>query len=377
MWDLVNKYYDNYFNFLQKEIYYELLIYCAKPLNHYYKKSKEFENFTLFFEKIVNDSTFLTTQYESLKFYLENQIEHDILTLKEYSINILYINDEIFPKRLAQTESSPRFVFYKGDLNIYIKSLSIVGTRDFDKSGEVITRYFAKSCVENGFSVVSGNAKGIDQTAQDEVLSNKGKLVIIPGAGLGYFFKYSITKEYKEKSKSILYLSEFPLSFQGNKQSFPIRNRIISALSLGTILTQAPVGSGALYTANYTLEQNKPLFIPPVEMFNEKYEGGLELLKKKDKNTYFTTNINDILEVLKIKQPTNTLNGSNLSNSLNLDAEETVIYNIVSQSYPQPVHYDKIFEQTTFTLSKFNLKIMQMLLKGVLNELPGKIYTIK
>jgi len=79
-------------------------------------------------------------------------------------------------------------------------------------------------------------------------------------------------REYLKKEKQILFLTEFPLFFKGNRQSFPIRNRIIAGLSLSTIMIQAPVKSGALYTANYTLLQNKPLFIPMGEYFNHNFE---------------------------------------------------------------------------------------------------------
>jgi len=361
---MINKIYEESFkSIFSLEEYYEYLIYSSRPLGGYRRDFKKYENYQLFIDDII--TTKIEKYYKALISYID-KIEREIEIIKKYSIDILHIKNRKYPKRLSEIKNPPRFIFFKGDLSFYIKSIAIVGTRKFDNSASIATNYFTKKIVENNLTIVSGNAKGVDRTAQHRALDSGGRVIIITGVGLGFFLKNS-----EITNPNILLLTEFPLFFKGNRQSFPIRNRIIAGISLGTIMIQAPKKSGAIYTANYTLEQNKPLFVPPGELFNSKYEGNFSLLKIDNKNIYLLTDISDILKVFRIT-PTPEIS------TLELDNREEIILDVIKEFYPKAISFDKLYNQCSqMKITMFQLKLFNLLINDIIEELPGKNYIYK
>ncbi|MBN2695244.1 DNA-processing protein DprA [bacterium] len=377
-----------YYPFLEpifptEEIFFEYLLFASKPLSHYSTLLK-----TKTAQEIVENS--LETEdgkyFYSLSHYIEKQLSDDISKIKKESISIKHISQDGYPQRLLELQHPPRFIFYKGDLDLYIKSIAIVGTREIDKIGVEITKFFASEATKNDLKVVSGAAKGVDQTAQQECLTKGGSIIVVLGSGLTPFLSSSLYSTYKKHEKQCLIISEFPLQFTGNKSSFPIRNRIISALSLGTILVQAPQKSGALYTAEYTISLNKPVFIPPVGIFQQGFKGNIELLKRRDPLIYIIDSIEDILEHLQIIKKSNdmiTISDSNIASDSKIEilSEKTptqkILLSIINNSYPSSIHIDNIIKKSGFPIQMVQKELLELILMGDIDELAGHNYTLK
>jgi len=376
------KYIENFKTIFTREEYFEYIVYSAKNMANYKKYMSNYKNYEEFIIDIVDrqqDPYFL-----SIKNYLVQLINKEMEYIEKNNIKILHIDNPFYPKRLKKIKNAPKFIFYKGELSLYIKSIAVVGTRNNDRVGEFLTMNFTKNIVKSGVNIVSGSARGIDSISQKEALRNNGKIVIVAGVGLGAFLETYQGREYLKYGKNVLFLSEFPIFFKGNKQSFPIRNRIIAGLSLGTIMMQAPTKSGALYTANYAILQDKPLFVPMGEYFNSNFNGNIELLKKckYEKNIYLLIDVKNILKILNIKEYDNkSMKSLNFKNLPSLNEEETQILSFIQNIYPDSIHFDNLFtlynQKNNESLMKFQAKIFNLMMNDFIDELAGKRYIYK
>jgi DNA processing protein len=383
MLNYIEKFYENGFKeIFTKNEYYEYLVYTSRNMTNYKKYMLKYKDFEEFVKDIIKQK--IEPYFLGIKDYLEKFINKELEYIKKNDIKILNINNPFYPKRLKEIKNPPSFIFYKGNLSLYIKSVAVVGTRNNDRVGEYLTIGFTREIVTNNINIVSGSARGIDTISQKEAIKNNGSIIIVTGVGLASFLETYQGKEYLKTEDRVLFLTEFPLFFTGNKQSFPIRNRIISGLSLATIMIQAPIKSGALYTANYALLQNKPLFIPMGEYFNNNFEGNLELLKrvKVEENIYLLIDVKYILKVLKI----NNLNENNAKklkfrDFSSINKEEIEVLSYIQNIYPDSIHFDKLFNlynnKNNDLLTKFQSEIFNLMLNDFIDELPGKRYIYK
>ncbi len=383
MLNYIYKKYENAFKeIFTKEEYYEYLIYSAKNMTNYKKYMGKYKTYEEFIIDIINNQ--IPPYFLGLKDYLNQFINKEWEYIKKNNIKILHINNPFYPKRLKKIKNAPKFIFYKGELTLYLKSIAVVGTRNYNRVGEYLTMSFTKEIINNNINIVSGSARGIDTIAQKEALRNGGNIIIVTGVGLGAFLETYQGREYLKKENKVLFLTEFPLFFKGNKQSFPIRNRIIAGLALATIMIQAPIKSGALYTANYTLLQNKPLFIPMGEYFNNNFDGNLEFLKrcKYEENIYLLIDIKTILKILKIENSNkNKYKKLKFRDFSNISKNEIEILSYIQNIYPESVYFDKLFTQYNLknkvSLMKFQSKIFNLMINDFIDELPGKRYIYK
>ncbi len=187
-----------------------------------------------------------------------------------------------YPKRLWQISNPPTVLYAKGktlDIDNEI-SVAIVGTRNASRNGEVSTDRIAYDLAAHGVVIVSGLAKGIDAIASSAALRAEGKTVAVFGCGVDVIYPRDnrlLAKEIEEKGTL---LSEYPPGTRPFKSFFPQRNRIISGLSLGVLVSEAPENSGALITAKHALEQNRDVFAVPSGIFEKTAEGTNNLIKE-------------------------------------------------------------------------------------------------
>jgi len=195
--------------------------------------------------------------------------------MDERGVTLLFIEDEDYPASLKEIGDAPVFLSYKGDLSVLCHPmLSIVGTRNMSAYGRRVVREFVPVFVQSGLTTVSGLALGIDAAVAQETLLAGGRTVAVLGHGLNMLHPPS----NKELSKKIidaggLILSEYPLYQQPNVYTFPARNRIIAGLSRGTLVIEAPMGSGSIITADLALEYNREVFAVPGQIFDEHMNG--------------------------------------------------------------------------------------------------------
>ncbi|NLL63032.1 MAG: DNA-protecting protein DprA [Ruminococcaceae bacterium] len=195
--------------------------------------------------------------------------------------DIVCFDDDLYPYRLLELHNFPLVLYAKGNISFLSAPLplAIVGTRNPIGRSEYAASILSKALSATGFTIVSGGALGIDSKAHIAALSGHGKTIAVLGCGFG--FQYLMENEPLRQAIALdgLLLSEFPPHSRPFKGSFPIRNRIISGLSLGTVVVEAGIKSGSLITAKLAGEQNREVFSVPGINEGLIYAGGAELIR--------------------------------------------------------------------------------------------------
>lgn len=181
------------------------------------------------------------------------------------NIGILTYADELFPSRLRTIKNPPVLLYYKGRLPEFDKEVCIgtVGTRNPTSYGCRCAYEIAFDLASCGAYVVSGMAFGIDSVCHGAALDAGGKTVAVLGCGVDVVYPKENADLYSRLTLNGTIMSEYPPGFKATRYSFPQRNRIISGLSLGTLIVEAQLKSGAMITAQRTKEQNRDLFAVP------------------------------------------------------------------------------------------------------------------
>ncbi|MCA9409952.1 MAG: DNA-processing protein DprA [Candidatus Omnitrophica bacterium] len=184
--------------------------------------------------------------------------------IEKLGISILTLKDSLYPKRLAHIPTPPPLLFYRGRIEEQDNHhFAIVGTRRCDSYGLRQTRTFAAELASAGLIVVSGLALGIDTAAHRGALTAEGKTwAFLPG-GFGKIYPPENLSLAEEIAETGALISERPLDAQPLRTSFPARNRLVSGVSAGVLVVQAPAKSGALITARLAMEQGRDVFALP------------------------------------------------------------------------------------------------------------------
>lgn len=227
------------------------------------------------------------------------RFKEELDLIQKYKIEVLTVFDNRYPVLLKEIVSPPIVLYCQGDLRLLKNNLlSVVGSRKASRYGLVCACEFAKEIIKAGFTVVSGFARGIDTAAHQAALSANGATIAILGSGLLNLYPQENRLLAEEIKKKGLLVSEFPLTMKPFAKNFPRRNRIVSGLSLGVLVVEAAVRSGALITARLACEQNREVFVLPGNINSLLSRGNHKLIKEGAK---LVENIDDILEELNVE----------------------------------------------------------------------------
>ena len=195
--------------------------------------------------------------------------------------SVIAFDDIKYPERLRNIDNPPCVLYVKGDLPDIENSvaISIVGTRSAINESMKNSFDFAYELNKAGVLIISGGAVGIDESAHKGALASGGKTVCVLGNGIDVNYPRENTSLRYNISRNGALVSEYPPGTSPVPRNFPVRNRIISGLSLGTLVVQASRRSGALITANLAIEQNRDVFSIPGNIRSKLYEGTNNLIK--------------------------------------------------------------------------------------------------
>jgi DNA processing protein len=218
-------------------------------------------------------------------------------------------------------------------------------------------------------------ALGIDTAAHQGALAGGGKTVAVLGSGLNIIYPAENRKLFERISAQGAVISEFTLGTKPEAHNFPIRNRIISGMSMGTIVVEASRKSGSLITARLAAEQNREVFAVPGSIHSFKSTGTHNLIKQGAK---LVENAQDVLEELtaftaQAPIPAESLDNQTAARLASLAPDEMELYNILS---PYPQHIDTIVHQTNIGPGKLLSLLLQLELKGMVQQLPGKLFAM-
>lgn len=299
------------------------------------------------------------------------EFEIFIRDTEKKKIKVLSILDEEYPENLRKIFDAPVLMYYKGSLDSADKySLSIVGTRNPTEYGKYTCEKFTEKLSKLGIPVISGFARGIDSIVHNVCLKNNNLTYAVFGCGVEVIYPSENRKLYSELIERGAVISEFPVSSQPEKVNFPKRNRIISGISLGSLIIESGIKGGSLLTAEFAIDQNREVFAVPGYINSKQSEGTNELIKRGQAK--LVTEIEDIIDELEIKLKP-VLKKDFIKREIKLTEElndtEKRIYNAVG--YEQ-VHIDRINETTGLSISDCLVNLLSLEFKGLVRQSPGK-----
>ncbi|OGD63982.1 DNA protecting protein DprA [Candidatus Beckwithbacteria bacterium RBG_13_42_9] len=240
-------------------------------------------------ERIIQDFLFFREQFS---------FEKEKEKLEKHLISFLTLIDESFPALLKEIADPPFLLYIKGTLlDQDGKALAVVGARKITPYGREVTEKFVSWLAIRGFTIISGLARGVDSVAHRVALGNGGRTVAILGSGLDQVYPPEHKALAQEIIKNGALISEYPLGMPALRQNFPPRNRIISGMSLGILVTEGEIKSGTKITSRYAGEQGREVFAVPGPITSPTSAAPSELIKMGAK---LVSSGEDILEELKL-----------------------------------------------------------------------------
>jgi len=304
---------------------------------------------------------------------IPEQVKQDYSIVRKKGYRIVTLTDPDYPYLLLQIYDPPPFLYVHGTLGSSRKNISVVGSRAATSYGMVATRRLCADLAFNGITVVSGMARGIDTAAHTGALSGGGRTIAVFGSGLENIYPLENKELFDKIAQNGAVISEFPLLTKPLAYNFPKRNRIISGISLGTVVVEATKKSGSLITARFAAEHNREVFAVPGNINSPKSSGTHNLIKQGAK---LVENAKDILEeILNITVEPDTEN-YNDDDKLSLEflslssEEKLVLDNLTSYS----VHMDELVRAVPMRPGQLSGILLGLELKGLVSQLPGKFF---
>jgi DNA processing protein len=323
-------------------------------------------NITFEAEKVLNNIEKKTYPEEFLKI---------VKTCKDNKIEITTVFDEDYPLNLRNIYDPPPYLYYRGRLSDKDRySIGIVGTRYPTDYGRYSCLKITSELSALNIPVISGMAMGIDFTAHKKCLEQGNLTYAILGSGANVIYPKSSRFIYDSIIESGgAVLSEFETDAKPDKMNFPRRNRIISGISLGTVIIESGIKGGSLITAEFAIDQNRELFAVPGNINSNRSEGCNELLKKN--YAKLVTNAEDIITEFKYRIPEDYLfhKAEKKIKTPGLNLFEEKILAVLDME--KPVHIDEISNLTGINISDCLVNLLTLEFQGSVIQLPGKNFT--
>jgi DNA processing protein len=302
------------------------------------------------------------------------KVESDLLWLEQPNCHILLNNDEQFPPLLADIHDPPNLLYLQGDISLLSQwQLAIVGSRNPSDTGRQLAYEFAYHLGQGGLCITSGLAMGIDAAAHKGALAAGAKTIAVVGTGLDRVYPAVHRELAHEIAANGLLVSEFPLGTPPKAENFPRRNRIISGLSLGTLVVEAALKSGSLITARMAMEQAREVFAIPGSIHNPLAKGCHKLIREGAK---LVETAMDIVEEL---GPLAQLQLESLSTDLKhreqQEEQEDPEYQLLLEKLGfDPITIDKLIQRSGLTSEEVSSMLLLLELKGQVESLAGGLY---
>lgn len=286
-----------------------------------------------------------------------------------------------YPELLRQIPDPPAYLFVRGNIPP-IPHIAIVGSRAATSYGLNNARRISSDLVSSGSCIVSGLARGIDTAAHKGALDCGGQTVAVLGCGMEHIYPPENRALAEQISHNGAVISEFPYSAPPDAKNFPMRNRIISGISLGTVVVEAADRSGSLITARLAAEQNREVFAIPGNINSYKSSGTHNLLKQGAKLVETTADILEELPPVFVRPADKCgLKANNtepdvknmLKNKIELDFDEMSVIKVLDL---YPAHIDEITRRVSMDPGTLSGILLKLELKGIVYQSPGKLFSI-
>ena len=299
-------------------------------------------------------------------------VEKTVLHCERSGFTIITVLDENYPANLFEIYEKPTVLYCFGEITAGDENaVAVVGARFCNDYGRKVSGKLSYELAESGVTVVSGMARGIDSVAHSAALKAGGRTVAVLGSGLDRIYPPENARLYRKISENGAVISEFPLGTSPDAKNFPRRNRLISGISKGVIIVQASRKSGSLITSNFALEQNREVFAVPGNIGNRLAEGTNDLIKKGAKLIQSTRDVIEELNLYTEKKYGSSQPVHQLPESLS--ENERAVCRLLEKI---DLNLEEIIEETDIEYSELCSILLELELKGILNQLPGKKYQL-
>lgn len=287
---------------------------------------------------------------------------------KRFGVELVPYTSPQYPKRLLDIADHPILLYVKGTLTKQDqRCVAVVGTRAASIYGNEMALRLSRELAQAGFTVVSGLARGVDTSAHRGALEG-GRTIGVLGSGIACIYP----EENKDLARAIsekgAMISEFPMKAPPDRTHFPQRNRIVSGMTLGTILIEAPERSGAMLTMERAISQGRKAFALPGRADQENFKGNHTLIKSKRADLIdcaydVIRHFDELALPLVFTQPARP--------KVLLEKEEE---ELMRQLPAIELSIDEIGRQTGVPIVRLNILLMSLVLKKAVKQYPGKIY---
>ena len=329
-------------------------------------------------------------------------LAQELELIDQHQCHVVTINDDTYPPLLKQIHDPPVLLYVTGDFPLQdTPNIAIVGSRSPTEYGKTTSQQLSYQLAERGITVVSGFARGIDTCVHRGALEAGGRTVAVFGCGLSIIYPETNRALAAEIIESGALISEFPMTMPPRGKNFPRRNRVISGLTLGTLVVEASERSGSLITARHAAEQGREVFAVPGQIFSGVSRGTHSLINQ---GATLINSVDDLLDALpqdytkvlggnsiepthqppSAKQPDKIARSQSIEKrstptsqpkaALNLTPDEQIV---LSAMGADSVHIDEITRVTQLPIGKVSSLLVMLELKGVVQQLPGKQFVKK
>ena len=297
----------------------------------------------------------------------------ELKRISDFGCHVLIQSDENYPASLREIYDPPLVLYVKGELTAKDKNaVAMVGSRSTTHYGIETARKLAYQLAYVGVTVVSGGARGIDTAAHQGALAAKGRTVCVLGTGVNIVFPPENKDLFGRIAENGAVITQFPFNRNGDRQSFAIRNRIIAGMTLGTVVVEADLHSGALITSNFATEYGRQVFAVPGRIDSPRSKGCHDLIKKGAK---LCEGAEDILSEFEYLFP-----GSNRPPSpgetgvlpaMELSANEQKVYDALDE---EERSIDEVIRKSGLPSSAVSVALLSLEMKRAVKQLPGKLF---
>ena len=322
-------------------------------------------------KKIVDnkeiDKLLSTNEYANLAKKSDDRLFRSYLAnLEKDNIKVITNMDAEYPEKLRYLDDAPMLLYCKGDISLLnTDAISIVGTRMPSNYGRYVTEKFAGVLASAGLTVVSGLAYGVDAISHRKALEVNGKTIAVLGGGLNHIYPEANTNLANEIAEKGLLISEYPPFAKPTKYTFPVRNRIIAGLSLGTLITEAGKKSGTIHTKEYALDYGRDVFAVP---------GNINSLKSELPNSLIrSAQAECVLEPEDILIRYNMDSPKLAKRAVEVSMDEEIILKLLKNGEQD---FDELAKNSQLPTNILNSCLTTLEIRGLIKRMPAKTYML-
>jgi len=297
----------------------------------------------------------------------------ELKRIADFGCRVITQEDGEYPTMLREIYDPPVVLYVKGSLTATDKnSVAIVGSRQTTHYGIETARKLAYQLAYTGVTVVSGGARGIDTAAHQGALSAKGRTIAVLGTAINIVFPPENAELFERIAANGAVLSQWPFNRNGDRQSFAIRNRIVAGMTLGTVVVEANMTSGALITANFATEYGRQIFAVPGRIDSPRSKGCHDLIKKGAK---LCEGVEDILSEFEYLFPASNRPPSpsetGMLPALELSENEQKVFDALGK---EELSIDDVIRKSGLPASATSVALFSLEMKRLIRQLPGKMF---